>query len=352
MKKGKFNPNVEEFTKKYGELGSWKSLANFYGVCVTTIISLAKEVGIKSNRRYHFTDEEINYILTERKNGKSTDKIAKEFGCSRTVIVNICKNGQDSEKYYKRVYVLNEDKFNTITKESAYFLGLIASDGCLYHHKNDNRQDILRFTLQKEDGYILERFAKFLETTKPITYHSKMKNGKLCEYASFEISSNKLVGDIIKLGIGFQKTYKNCIPNIPIKFMPHFIRGYFDGDGSIYKKADRLSDINISISGFYKNLNEIKKVLEQFNVLFEFQEDKRSKHTDDLFGSLRSTNKTQIYSFLKLIYYDCDDLYLIRKYEEANKFCSIIEFSDFVRDRQIKLYYDYAVYTKIMDMCK
>lgn len=356
MAKELFNPNIDEFTKKYAEVGSWVNLANYYGVNNTTIRKFANKIGLESKRRYYFTDDEIQYILTSRSNGVGLNKLAEEFGCSRTVISSICKKDCNVEKYYKRHYSLNETKFETITKESAYFLGLIASDGCLYHHKNDNRQDILRFTLQKEDGYILERFAKFLETTKPVTYNSKMKNGKLCEYASFEISSNKIVGDIRKLGIDFQKTYDNCIPNIPIRYMSHFIRGYFDGDGSIYKKrhndTNRLADINIAISGFYKNLYKIEEILKQFNILFEFQEDKRTKHKNDMFGGLKSSNKTQIYSFLKFIYYDCDDLFLIRKHEESCKFCNILESSNLVRDRQIVIYYNYAVHTKIRDMCE
>lgn len=356
MGKESFNPNIEEFTQKYAELGSWCKLASYYGVTASTIRKFAKEIGLMSNRRYSFTQEDIDYIMKSRSEGMTLNALADKFGCSRTVISNICRKDVASNRYYKRMYTLNEDKFETITKESAYFLGLIASDGCLYHHKSDNRQDILRFTLQKEDDYILQRFADFLETTKPIHYHSKMKSGKLCEYASLEISSNKIVGDIMRLGIGFNKTYGNCIPNIPIKYMPHFIRGYFDGDGSIYKRncsdVDRLTDVRICISGFYKNLSEIEKILRQFNVLLEFQIDKRSKHIDDLFGGLRATNKTQVYSFLKLIYYDCEGLCLKRKYEESCRFFEMLESSELVRDKQIILYYDYAVCTKIMDMCK
>ena len=349
MGKKPFNPNIEEFTQKYAELGSWCKLASYYMVSTHTIRKFAKEIGLKSNRKYSFTQDEMDYIMKSRSEGVSLNVLADEFGCSRTVISNICKKDVANDRYYKRRYALNENKFETITKESAYFLGLIASDGCLYHHKSDNRQDILRFTLQKEDAYILEHFAKFLETCKPITYSSKMKSGKLREYASFEVSSNKIVGDIMKLGIGCQKTYNNCIPNIPLKYMPHFIRGYFDGDGSIYGNTNK---INVHISGFYKNLSEIKKVLCQFNVLFEFQEDKRRKYVDDLFGGLLATNKTQIYSFLKLIYHDCGGLYLTRKYEESCKFFEMLESSELIRDKQIILYYNYAVHTKIRDMCE
>lgn len=352
-----FSPDIDEFLKKCEELNSREKVAQYYNVSQTTIYKLAK----KLNYGFHISDrvnaKDIEKIIEMRKEGRTLTSIGKEFGCSKTFISKVCKNANSLTQFYGRRYTLDETCFSSITNEGAYFLGLIASDGCLYHHKNDNRQDILRICLQKDDCEILEKLKIFLGTTKPVTYNSHKNNGKLCHYASLEISSNKIVSDIINLGIGFKKTYSNCIPNIDMKYMSHFIRGYFDGDGSIFRKHNNslLSSYVISISGFYHNMHKLEDILAKFNILFEFTKDTRRrkyKFTGDVFGQLKSSNKTQIYAFLKFIYADSKDLFLSRKFEDAKEFINLLESSKDVRDRQIKLYYDYAVCTKIKDMYK
>lgn len=349
MAKFLFNPDVNDFIHKYEELGTWKKLATHYGVSGHTIRVFAKKAGIKSNRRYEFSKEEIDYIITSRRNGKTLQSLANEFGCSRTVITNICNKDCFRDRYLGRRYMLNENKFSIIDNEAAYFLGFIASDGCLYH-KNSGK-DILRICIQQQDEYILQKFAKFLETTIPLHYTSRMNNYKMCNYVSIEIASDKIVSDIMNLGIGFRKTYGNCIPDIPLKFMPHFIRGYFDGDGSVYGK-DSLNSFQISIAGFSKNMLKLIDILGNFNILTTFTIDKRKGYNDDDFGHLVSTNKLQIYSFLKFIYNDCGELYLQRKFDIANKYIQDIENSDDIRNKQIVIYYNNAVYTKVVDMCK
>ncbi len=50
-----------------------------------------------------------------------------------------------------------------------------------------------------------------------------------------DITSAELQNSLVKLGIGYRKTYCNLsIPKeIPLDLIRHFIRGYFDGDGCI-----------------------------------------------------------------------------------------------------------------------
>lgn len=55
----------------------------------------------------------------------------------------------------------------------------------------------------------------------------------------FGIHSKKIVDNLIKLGVKYKKSDKiNNIPNIDSSLLRHFIRGVFDGDGSVFK--DRL----------------------------------------------------------------------------------------------------------------
>jgi intein-encoded DNA endonuclease-like protein len=51
---------------------------------------------------------------------------------------------------------------------------------------------------------------------------------------SFAIRSRKIYNDIIKLGGQPRKSLNSVFPRIPKKYLSDFIRGFFDGDGSIY----------------------------------------------------------------------------------------------------------------------
>ncbi len=79
--------------------------------------------------------------------------------------------------------------------------------------------------------------------------------------------------DLRDLGMRERKTKSLAVPNIPRKFFPDFIRGYFDGDGNVWvgyvhkDKATRLLVIRIvftSCSMVF--LETIKKRLEDLDL--------------------------------------------------------------------------------------
>lgn len=223
------------------------------------------------------------------------------------------------------------------TSDKAYFLGFIGSDGCIYTPKIKNKQKIIKITIQKEDIKILHLFNSVLESNKPI---SESKN----KYVSLEISSDKLANDLHKLGLDSNKTYNNTIAIVDNEYMPHLIRGYFDGDGSIHYNEE-LSKSGISIAGYKRNMNKIISYLDGRNIFTTFAMDKRKYNspTDDSFGCISFPNKTSEYCFLKLIYENCGIYYMDRKYDLAQKFINRIETSKNIRDKQIVAYYNNAV---------
>lgn len=333
----RFKPDVNDFIQKAEELGkNAESLARYYGRDHQTILHFADSIGYNI-RQKRLTKEQEQEIVKKYWD-YSAVALAEQYGVSKECIGGVWHRYNLKGKKKRTYSILNEDAFKNIDNESAYLLGFIGSDGCLYKYPDgDNRQDILSITIQKQDIKVLELFKTKLKTDKPITERE--------EYVALQISSDTISEDIRKLNISYKKTYGNTIAEISEEYMPALIRGYFDGDGSIFYTDDKWT---ISISGYKNNLLKIKDYLETKNILSTFVVDPRKYQFDDnnSFGNLTLVNRTQVYSFLKLIYNNCGIYYMNRKKEKADIFIQKIENSEHVRDKQIVLYYNYAVCKK------
>lgn len=333
----RFKPDINEFIQKAEELNkNANALARYYNRDHQTILKYADSIGYNI-RQKKLTKKQEQEII-EKYYNYSASAIAEEYGVSKECIGAVWHRYNLKGKI-KRVYpILNEDAFKNIDDESAYLLGFIGADGCLYKYpRNDGRQDILSITIQKRDIKILELFKNKLKTNKPISERDN--------YVNLQISSNIISEDIRKLNISYNKTYGNTIANIPTEFMPALIRGYIDGDGTICYNNGKLT---MSISGYKNNMIKIKQFLEANNIFTDFVVDHRKYQHDENnpFGQLMAPNKTQAYSLLKLIYANCNDYYMDRKKESADLYINFVENSERIRDKQIVLYYNYAVCKK------
>lgn len=139
----------------------------------------------------------------------------------------------------KKKYYYNEDFFNEINTESkAYFLGLLYADGYI-----NDKLKYVELTLHKDDCEIINQFIVELKSNRKPVF---IKNKKYCRII---INSEKMVNDLIVLGCTNNKTHTLKFPNnISDKLMHHMIRGYFDGDGSIWCTAKR-NQYNVQFDG-------------------------------------------------------------------------------------------------------
>jgi DNA-binding transcriptional regulator WhiA len=164
-------------------------------------------------------------------------------------------------------YEINKNYFSKIdSEEKAYWLGFIAADGWITNEGKDAYR--LGFNLQQEDESILVNFKESISSTHPIEYRTmkpRRKGDKSCKQAVLRIGCTAMCQDLISLGIGPRKTFNLSMPRIQEQFVRHFIRGYFDGDGSICKRSNANSwkftiasgseDIVYSFSSFFQKNN-------------------------------------------------------------------------------------------------
>ncbi len=199
-------------------------------------------------------EKDIPNIILLHKNGMSPRKIAPLYNVRHTTIYKLLKKKKKYINRYKnafiRKYHCNNNYFGDIkTEHQAYWLGLIAADGCI--KKNGNR---LSITLHNNDSNILSLFLKDLQSNYPIHYS---KRDKCCRIS---IESKQIVNDLSTYNITPQKTFIYRFPTkLNKKLYNHFIRGYFDGDGCAY--ISKIKQIEYSITSNENFLNDIQNIL-------------------------------------------------------------------------------------------
>lgn len=116
---------------------------------------------------------------------------------------------------------INDKFFSVWSDDMAYVLGFWFADGCIYSGK------VFDITVHKKDKYILKRIAELLG------YKGDIKDASNKQACRINFSNINIYNDLIKLGGSERKSLSVTYPAIPKKYLSHFIRGYFDGDGCI-----------------------------------------------------------------------------------------------------------------------
>ena len=313
----------DEFIAKYTELKSSRKMAQIYKCNKRSVLNHAKSIGFDPNnidRQYKLSpDDKANIIAAYYI--KSSQELAVEYNVPRGMITKLWYDAKLNGKE-NRVYKFeHQDFFNTINTEAkAYWLGFLMADGCV-SDLHDGRASAVSIALAEKDRAHLEKFLHAIGSNKPIymTEYNEM------QYASIQISSNQLTADLKALGCVPRKTWLNTwidLNNDDLQFA--FIRGYFDGDGSISSnfEINTLYRVNVSIAGNKKTLNNFIKFLDTHGIKSTFQQDNRQNKysSNEEFGSLVISNKRHINTFLELIYPNTCTYYLDRKYILADKF--------------------------------
>lgn len=216
-----------------------------------------------------FTDEEINKVIELFSNGITVTEIYNITKISTVLVRKILiDHGFVTPTKFK--YSVNHFIFNEIdNKEKAYWLGFLFADGFVRKRENRGIYE-LKLKISKKDEEHLIKFKNFLQSTYPIKKDiSKVKyldSFSISECVSLSITSKQIFNDLFKLGCIPNKTNRIEKPNIKKEFFPHFIRGYFDGDGCITMgKNEKNKQLNFTSSSL-EILKWINKTLSSNNI--------------------------------------------------------------------------------------
>lgn len=143
------------------------------------------------------------------------------------------------------------------TSEKAYWLGVLYADGNLSYDRPE-----IKFSAKDEEW--VEAFLKALNSTD--VPHKETHKVYKTNIWKARITDETLYNDLIKVGCVPQKSLILKFPTINEDLIPHFVRGYFDGDGTVgvYKYVSKSNSKTLK-SGFccgcYNFLAELCKKL-------------------------------------------------------------------------------------------
>lgn len=192
-------------------------------------------------------------------NKLSMSKLAKKYKHESMTIRNILTNNNieiRSNNYYKFKYV-DEHYFDTIDSQNkAYILGFIFADGCI------TRGNVFEIKLSCKDIDLLYDIKQELKSEHHIVIYGYTSGYKSTDdYCSLSIVNKTLYDGLVKSGVTERKTYTLEFPYSVITedLYSHFIRGFFDGDGSVYS-IKQSNTIGCSFTGTYNMLSSIRDI--------------------------------------------------------------------------------------------
>jgi len=274
---------------------------------------------------------DIKKILNLEKEGKNIIEISKILEIPNRRLGELLKEHNINLNSKQQKINKNNDFFEIIDSEiKAYLLGYTVADGCVSIEPKKKNNKIysytkrLSFNVSINDKEIINLLQYYISPESKIKEFHNLKKAtnrkkKLC----LRFSSNKIVEDLIKLNIIPNKTYhsnfKFDFTKIPTKYHKDFIRGFFDGDGSINESTFQF----VSTSKEY--LKQILQIL-LFNIPnITYRIYKTKGKTIDYYRlciNLGKGIKNKIYEYL----YKNSNFYLQRKKNKFNIENTVLNF--------------------------
>lgn len=211
-------------------------------------------------------DLEFDYINLKM----SLGDMAHKYNCSRSNIHKLLKKFEIKRRdkttareiaFNKGKIVFNrEDKFGrtskvtlqntTVNKEffkswspaMAYVLGVIYTDGSLYSKVLNTKtmRRMSRFSVSQKEPELLQKVLALMESNARLYLSKQRATGNPIYH--FSINGDDMYEDLCSLGLKPNKSLSLDWPQVPTPYVRHFIRGCWDGDGSVYLEEHNLDN--------------------------------------------------------------------------------------------------------------
>jgi len=325
------NPNWTEkeldiLIKNYNHLRMKDLCKLFFNRTPESIKIKANRIGL-SRDFYNYWSEEEDSLLLEFYNKASIEEISNKLHRSKQSIKSRATFLKITNPKTKEDVL----DFTIIdTEEKAYCLGFIAADGCLSRYKEENNYN-LRIKLSIKDESHLINLCNIISPKSKIRYLEQ----KGLKYIEFYITHPNL--KFLCLHNIYPRKTWNPKPPSALKYhlIPHYIRGYFDGDGHIGVINNNYKKLNCTIITKHNpgiNINPILMFIK--DVFIElFYNCSVSLTTNNKVDRLVISGRNAFY-FVNWIYKN-SNLYLFRKYDIAkNYFMEVSDIENYFNNRR------------------
>lgn len=199
---------------------------------------------------------------------------------------------------------------NGWTQENAYIYGWVISDGCLLREGRNKTSYAVRIT--SNDKAMVEWLHESLCVGNKIYSQGK----------SFTIKYRNVDGIsfMMKHGLTERKSLTVEFPEIPDLYVWSFIRGIFDGNGSVTlskTKYNTYAQVSIT-SGSKIFLEKMSEKFKEFNIESHLYMDRRTTNKS---WYLRLTKRSEIEKFYEMTYSGAS-VFLDRKHDKFNEYFS------------------------------
>lgn len=214
-----------------------------------------------------------------------------------------------SNKINSRKYSVDDQYFQSInTERKAYWLGFIYADGYITKCRN---QKLVGISLKSSDKLQLEALRNDLQATYPIKEYTTESFGVEVQYVRLLMTSEQMYDSLLKKGVLERKSLILQFPlDLPCELVHHFIRGYFDGDGSFARRKENKDDYAFKVLGTQEFLQELSTKVGFPNRTLR----KRWKHSDKNNWVLEIDGKRQVLTIGDYMYQGAT-MFMSRKYD-------------------------------------
>jgi hypothetical protein len=194
------------------------------------------------------------------------------------IIVNRLNESGESKPLVFQKIKYKDNFFTSWSPKMAYVLGVIYTDGnltpgSLRDPSSKTTLLVPRFTVSQKEPELLKKILSLMESNSKLLFSrervTKSKKGNKKDIVAgeiyyFHIHGDKIYDDLMAHGLFPNKSLKLQFPQVPSNCIRHFIRGCWDGDGSIYvenrinkKAASFVSGSKIFIAGILAELEKL-----------------------------------------------------------------------------------------------
>lgn len=132
----------------------------------------------------------------------------------------------NTKNHYVRKYFFNEKLMDTWTKESAWILGWVLTDGYIYEKRSPH------VVLTIKDYSVVDNIRKVFNDIR-------LPKERRAGLYTIMLNSRYLVNRFVELGVYQNKSLTVGLPQIPDEYFYHMLRGVLEGDGCLFVRKQK-----------------------------------------------------------------------------------------------------------------